>query len=162
MKRAISAIALSALCTTSLACSSDAEEEHKFSFGAPEMQAAAGGDWTGTLQLTGSPDTTHQLHLEYTPAHNHPACESRTLTDPLCVVSSSMGFVGTLSSADMRFDQTPVHATFMVHGETLKHGDLGIEAGSVALSISYVDGVYGTGNASENGSAIGTFTLQRP
>ena len=162
MKRAIISIAFCTLSVTSLACGSSDGDEHEFSFGATEMETAAGGDWTGALQLTGSADTTYQLHLEHEAAHNHPACESRTLNDPLCVASSSMGFVGTLSSADKKFDQTPVHANFMIHGETMTHGEMAITAGTTLLNALFAEGAFTGGTASDNGTPSGTFTMQRP
>jgi hypothetical protein len=163
MQPAIFTIALCALCAPALACSSSSkqDEQQPFSFGAPEMEAAAGGDWVGEIELAGAAQTGHQLHLDYSPAHNHPACESRTLNDPMCVTTSSMGFVGTLSSDDKKFDSTPVHATFEVLGEHLTSGFLSIDTGSVLLNADFVQGAFTAGKASENGAPIGTFTLRR-
>jgi hypothetical protein len=126
------------------------------------MKAAAGGDWVGTMTLTGTPQTNYQMHLDYNPSHTHPACDTRTLVEPECMIESSMGFVGVLSSDDAKFGQTPITAHFIVMGETLSNGLLSIEASPYALTASYLDGMFTGGNASQNGSPAGTFTMQRP
>lgn len=154
---------LCALVAPCVACSSESGEERtEFSFGAPEMQAAAGGDWVGTLTLSGAPETSYQLHLDHAPPANQPACDSRTLVGPECISMSSMGFVGVLSSDDKRFEQAAVTAIFEVMGEDLSSGYLTISATPLSLSASYVDGAFVDGTADEGGTPAGTFTMQRP
>lgn len=155
---------MTAALLTQAGCGSrDDDGGGQFSFGAAEMKAAAGGDWTGTLTLTSAPETTYQLHLEYqSPGGSQPACDSRTLASPACITMSGMGFTGVLSSADKSFAETPVTASFEVFGEDLESGSLSIDADTRSLVASYAKAAFSGGQVTDGGAQIGTFTMKRP
>jgi len=113
------------------ACGSSSEDEPKF--GAAEMQAAAVGDFTGTLATDTQP-TSLNLHLEHAPPGSAPACSNRTLgMSPQCVDMTTLGLRGTITTGDGKLSQTPITGSFMAFGLELTSAELRLNLPQGAL-----------------------------
>ena len=114
-------------------------EEEEFRFGAAEMQNAVTGEWTGTLTVGGQP-TTHSLHLERAEPSARPMCENRTFAHPQCIDMTTMGLVGTLTTADKAYTDAAVSGSFDVYGFELSGGDLLFDAADLHFATSFSAG----------------------
>jgi hypothetical protein len=133
-----------------------------FEYGLSEMRATAEGTWTGAFEQTGHPATTMTLVLTYSAPQAQPACGNRTLGQPLCIDMSSIGIVGTLTTADGSYDKAPVTGSFNVEGTKLVGGDLFITLpDGLRMGATYQDKHFTDGTLSDDHGSAGTFTMAR-
>lgn len=157
---------LVSLCLALVACGgsdSGTEAETTFSFGDKDMAKVATGDFTGTMSMTGKPDTTFTLHLDQSKPASNPACGSRTFVHPLCVDLTTMGVGGILTSADGTFDKAAVTGSLEVIGTEMKQGTMHLTVSGKSLSCTWDGAAFQTGQVMDasSGAALGTFTLKR-
>lgn len=128
------------------------------------MESTVAGDWTGTLRMTGSPDTALTLHLKYAPPGTQTACGNRVLAHSQCIDESTMRLEGTLTTTDKTFTAAPLTGSFSVMGLELSEGQLALSTkDGVALHVTYSKGAFATGQVQKSGgAAAGTFDLRRP
>ena len=154
-----------AFLTLAAGCSASAEDP-PYLFGASEMRHASEGHWVGTLKGASS-ETPVDLELVYAPS-TQAACGSRTLehgalTTACAGPTSSMGYTGTISTGDKRFEKAPLTANFMVFGSTLSDGELWVTVTGEKASgtLPFRSGGFSEGSFTLGGEAF-TITVTRP
>lgn len=143
--------------------STNETEGPAFEYGLSEMRATAEGTWTGAFERKGQPATTMTLVLAYSAPKAQPACDSRALGHPLCIDMSSIGIVGTLTTADGSYDKAPVTGSFNVMGTKLTNGDLFLALSDGLQMTATYDGDerFTNGTLSDGQGSAGTFTMTR-
>lgn len=164
MLRPLAALACCALvaCSSS-SSSSPSSDEPQWQFGAAEAEAALAGAWTGTWSAAGSSGSI-DLKLSMAAPGATPKCGSRTLSGDLgvkCIDMTSITLVGTLSTSDGTYKDTPVTGTLQVDGTRLTNGFLSLRTtAGETLDANYVQPAFESGRLQLKGSTA-TFSLSR-